>query len=50
MEGAFEHLALREWDGVGAVRLEAAEPRDYALLLESLDHLRSLAGESILDA
>ncbi|AZQ76867.1 kinase [Flaviflexus ciconiae] len=50
MEGAFEHLALREWDGVGAVRLEAAEPRDYALLLERLDHRRSLAGESILDA
>ncbi len=50
MEGAFEHLALREWDGVGAVRLEAAEPRDYALLLERLDHRRSLAGELILDA
>lgn len=50
LEGAFEHLALREWDGVGAVRLEAAEPRDYALLLERLDHRRSLAGQSILDA
>lgn len=49
MEGTFEHLALREWDGVGAVRLEADEPRDYALLLERLNHRRSLAGESILD-
>lgn len=49
-EGAFEHLALREWDGTGMVRLEAAEPRDYALLLERLNPDCELAGESILDS
>ncbi|WP_182355107.1 aminoglycoside phosphotransferase family protein [Flaviflexus huanghaiensis] len=50
VDSAFEHLALREWDGHGAVRLEAAEPRDYALLLERLDDSRPLAAENILDA
>ncbi len=32
-----EHLALRAWDGVGAVRLLAADPSRWALLLERLD-------------
>ena len=50
LDGAFEHLALREWDGRGAVRLEAAEPKDYALLLERLDAGRALSEQSILDA
>lgn len=49
-EGAYEHIALRAWDGDGAVRLEAAEPKDYALLLERLDASRPLRGESILEA
>lgn len=50
LEGAFEHLALREWDGRGIVRLEAAEPKDYALLLERLDADRALSEQSILQA
>lgn len=33
-EAATEHLALRAWHGQGAVRLLAADPRRYALLLE----------------
>lgn len=33
-EARFEHLALRAWDGAGAVRLLRADPRRYALLLE----------------
>lgn len=32
-----EHLALRAWAGRGAVRLAAAHPGDWALLLERLD-------------
>lgn len=49
-ENAFEHLALREWAGHGMVRLEAAEPRDYSLVLERLDSSRTLSTQSILDA
>lgn len=43
-EAASEHLALRHWDGRGAVRLLRADPRRFALLLERLDptDLRSL--------
>ena len=33
-----EHLALRHWDGNGAVRLLRADPRRSALLLERLHH------------
>lgn len=33
-EARFEHLALRAWDGEGAVRLLRADPHRYALLLE----------------
>lgn len=36
-EGRLEHLALRHWDGRGAVRLVAAHPGDGLLLLERLD-------------
>ncbi len=36
-EAATEHLALRRWDGHGAVRLLRADPRRFALLLERLD-------------
>lgn len=35
-ESAHEHLALRQWDGDGAVRLLRADPRRRALLLERL--------------
>lgn len=34
VESAQEHLALRAWDGRGAVRLVAADPSRGALLLE----------------
>ncbi len=36
-EGRQEHVALRLWDGSGAVRLVAAHPTDGLLLLERLD-------------
>lgn len=42
-----EHLALRAWAGVGAVRLLAAYPADDALLLERLDADHELTGEPI---
>ena len=35
-EAEQEHLALRHWDGRGAVRLLRADPRRHALLLERL--------------
>jgi len=40
-----EHLALRLWDGEGAVRLIAALPSTGTLLLERLDARRSLDGD-----
>lgn len=46
----WEHLALRLWNGQGAVRLLAADPPQYVLLLERLDHTRPLQGEFIIDA
>jgi streptomycin 6-kinase len=36
-EAETEHLALRTWDGNGAVRLLRADPRRFALLLERLE-------------
>ncbi len=36
-EGRYEHLALRSWNGDGAVRLVAALPSDGLLLLERLE-------------
>ncbi len=35
-ESEHEHLALRHWDGRGAVRLLRADPRRWAILLERL--------------
>lgn len=49
-EAQFEHLALRQWDGRGAVRLLAADPSRWALLLERLDGDRDLGSVPILDA
>ncbi len=37
LEARSEHLALRHWDGRGAVRLLRADPHRLALLLERLD-------------
>ncbi len=50
VEARTEHLALRAWGGRGAVRLEAAYPADFALLLERLDGDRDLEHVGILDA
>ena len=50
VEARTEHLALRAWGGRGAVRLEAAHPADFALLLERLDGDRDLEHVGILDA
>lgn len=49
-EARHEHLALRAWDGDGAVRLLAANPADHALLLERLDGSHPLADVPILEA
>lgn len=49
-EGRDEHLALRAWDGKGAVRLLAADPSRWALLLERLDHSRDLDREPPIEA
>ena len=49
-EARHEHLALRLWDGDGAVRLLAADPTAYALLLERLDGDRDLTTVPVLDA
>ncbi len=43
-ESRHEHLALRAWDGDGAVRLLRADPRRRALLLERLE-TRDLTAE-----
>ena len=49
-EAIHEHLALRYWAGHGAVRLLAADPPRWALLLERLDPDRDLNAEPIFDA
>lgn len=49
-EAEHEHLALRAWNGRGAVRLVAAEPSAHVLLLERLDGDRDLSGEPLLEA
>lgn len=49
-EAAQEHLALRRWGGGGAVRLLAADPSRWALLLERLDADRDLSGVPIEQA
>lgn len=45
-----EHLALRLWDGRGAVRMVAANPAADALLLERLDAARPLSSVSVLES
>lgn len=50
VESAQEHLALRAWDGRGAVRLVAADPSRGALLLERLDSARDLGTVEIDEA
>jgi streptomycin 6-kinase len=49
-EAATEHLALRHWNGRGAVRLLRADPRRFALLLERLDADTDLARVPIDEA
>lgn len=49
-EARTEHLALRLWDGHGAVRLEAADPAALTLLLERLDGDRDLRNVGIMEA
>ncbi|WP_424463546.1 aminoglycoside phosphotransferase family protein [Pseudoclavibacter helvolus] len=41
-EAAVEHLGLRHWHGDGIVRLTAAHPADFAMLLEPLNAGRDL--------
>lgn len=48
-ESEHEHLALRRWDGHGAVRLLRADPRRRAMLLERL-HRESLADVGDVEA
>lgn len=45
--GREEHRALRLWNGHGAVRLLAADPARWALLLERLDVGRTLETEAL---
>ncbi len=45
-----EHLALRAWSGQRAVRLRAADPATWTLLLDALDADRDLAGVPIEQA
>jgi streptomycin 6-kinase len=49
-EAEYEHLALRIWDGAGAVRLYRADPRRFALLLEPADAERDLGSLPVLEA
>ncbi|NNG40365.1 kinase [Flexivirga sp. ID2601S] len=49
-EARLEHLALREWGGRGAVRLLAADPAHWAMLLEPLSHDRDLTSIGLLEA
>ena len=49
-EARHEHLALRAWRGVGAVKLVAAEPSSWALLLERCRPATQLVEMSSLDA
>ncbi|HIZ34871.1 MAG TPA: aminoglycoside phosphotransferase family protein [Candidatus Ruania gallistercoris] len=46
-EGRAEHRALQLWNGRGAVRLLAADPTRWALLLERLDAGRTLEQEAL---
>ncbi|WP_328995705.1 aminoglycoside phosphotransferase family protein [Kribbella sp. NBC_01245] len=48
-EAELEHLALRDWNGDGAIRLLRADPRRYALLLEKA-HSRDLTSLEDVEA
>lgn len=49
-EARLEHLALQSWAGSGAVRLLAADPSRWAMLLEPLQHDRNLGDIDLLEA
>lgn len=49
-EATTEHLALRRWNGHGAVRLLAADPARWGMLLEAADPGTDLQHEPIFDA
>ena len=49
-EAELEHLALRLWNGRGAVRLLRADPRRSALLLELANHQRDLNALPVREA
>ncbi|GAB3496161.1 aminoglycoside phosphotransferase family protein [Flexivirga lutea] len=49
-EARLEHLALQAWGGDGAVRLLAADPPRWAMLLEPLVHDRNLDSTGLLEA
>jgi streptomycin 6-kinase len=49
-EARLEHLALQTWAGHGAVRLIAADPTRWAMLLEPLEHDRNLDAPDLLEA
>ena len=49
-EAALEHLALRAWNGRGAVRLLRADPHRFALLLERAESDVDLHSEPVLVA
>lgn len=49
-EAETEHLALRAWQGNGAVELWRADPRRYALLLERARSDRDLNSLDVLEA
>jgi streptomycin 6-kinase len=49
-EATSEHLALRHWNGRGAVRLLRADPRRFALLLERLDASADLRSVPVEEA
>jgi len=49
-EAETEHLALRAWQGDGAVELWRADPRRFALLLERARPDRDLCDLDVLDA
>ena len=49
-EARHEHLALQHWGGRGAVRLLAADPASWTMLLERLDDGRDLSTAPIDEA
>ena len=49
-ESEHEGLALRRWQGRGVVRVLATDDADSVLLLDKLDHTRSLAGAPLAEA